>query len=95
MSRSFTICEVNDRAVSEGGRYLSSSPAGAARKAGSRVMRKRGVNSVKICVLETTRGGLGKEHAYRVKRVRVNEEVMRGGVPVLYEFKTVVKALKH
>ena len=94
-NRSFTVCEVNDRALSDGGRYLSATPAGAARKAGIRVMRKRGVNSVKICVRETTQGGLGKEHAYRVRRVRVNEEVMRGGVPVLYEYKTVIKAVKH
>ena len=95
MSRSFTICEINNRAISQGGRYLSSTPAGAARKAGSRVMRKRGVNSVKICVLETTQGGLGKEHAYRVKKVRVDEEVVRGGVPIVYKFKTMVKAVKH
>lgn len=94
MSRSFTICEINDRAVSEGGRFLSNTPAGAARKAGNRVMRKRKVNSVKICVREVSRGGLGKEYAYRVKRVRVNEEVMRGGVPIFYEFKTMLKALK-
>lgn len=93
MSRSFTVCEINDRAVSDGGRYMSRNPAGAARKAGSRVMRNRGVNSVKICVRETTRGSLGKEHAYRVKKVRVNEEVVRDGVPILYEFKTVVKAV--
>ena len=95
MSRSFTICEINGRSVSDGGRFLSNTPAGAARKAGSKVMRKRGVNSVKVCVRETTQGGLGKEHAYRAKRVRVNEEVMRGGVPVVYEFKTVIKAVKH
>lgn len=95
MSRSFTICEINDRSVADGGRFLSNTPSGAARKAGNRVMRKRNVNSVKICVCEITRGGLGKEYAYRVKRVRVNEEVMRGGVPVLYEFKTTLKAIKH
>ena len=95
MSRSFTICEINDRAVSDGGRYLSNSPSGAARKAGNRVMKKRNINSVKICVCEITRGGLGKEYAYRVKRVRADEEVMRGGVPVLYKFKTTVKSLKH
>jgi hypothetical protein len=93
MSRSFTVCEINDRSVSDGGRYMSKNPAGAAKKAGSRILRKRGINSVKVCVLETTRGGLGKEHAYRVKRVRVNEEVVRDGVPILYKFKTVVKAL--
>jgi hypothetical protein len=95
MSRSFTICEINDRAVSDGGRFLSNTPSGAARKAGNRVMRKRNVNSVKVCVRELTRGGLGKEYSYRVKRVRVNEEVMRGDVAVLYEFKTMVKSLKH
>lgn len=95
MSRSFTVCEINNRAISQGGRYLSSTPAGAARKAGSRVLRKRRVNSVKICVRETTQGGLGKEHAYRVKKVRVDEEVVRGGVPIVYKFKTMVKAVKH
>lgn len=93
MSRSFTIRKINDRAVSSGGRYLSDTPAGAARKAGSRILRKKKVKSVKVCVLETTRGGLAKEYDYRVKKVSVNKEVVRDGVPILYRFKTVVKAL--
>lgn len=93
MSRYFTVCKVNDRKVSDGGRFISNSPSGAAKKAGSRLMKKRGDNSVEVCVVETTRGGLGKEHRYKVKRVVVNKEVVHNGVVVLHKYKTVVKAL--
>jgi len=92
MSRSFTVCEVNGKSVSDGGRYLSNSPSGAARKAGSRLMRKKGVKSLKVCVRETTSKSHHKEYKYNVKKVKVNKEVVRNGVPILYKFKTVVKS---
>jgi hypothetical protein len=94
MSRSFSVVNVNGKSVSDGGRYMSSSPMGAAKKAGSRLLRKKGANnSVKVSVVETTRGSKNKEFSYNVKKVKVNDVVVRGGVEIVYNFKTVAKAL--
>jgi len=93
MSRSFTVVQVDGREVQDGGRYMSSSPMGAAKKAGSRIMRKSGKNMVQLTVMEKTRDSKKKEYSYQVKKVKVNEMVVRGGVQILYKFKTVAKSL--
>jgi len=102
--RSFTIVSVNSKGKEKGmsnlgGRFLSTTPSGAARKAGSQVCRNskiRGRCSLVVTVKETTRGSSGKEFKYSVKRLKLDnpEPVMRGGIEVVYKYVTKVKALK-
>jgi hypothetical protein len=91
MSRSFSLVNVGSKSVKEEGRYLSQTPAGAAKKAGSRLLKNR--KSVRVTIVETTRGSKNKEYSYLVQRFPVNEIVVRDGVEVLYRFKTVAKAV--
>lgn len=91
--RSFTVVNVDGREVEEGGRYMSNSPMGAAKKAGSRLMRKSGKNMVKLTVMETTRQSKNKQFSYAVKKEKVNDVAVRGGVQIVYKFKTVAKSL--
>ena len=101
--RSFTIVKINssDRRVkskSVGGRFQSSSPASAAKKAGSSVCRLNNINSsikFKIAIRETTQGSSHKIFAYNFLRVRNPITVMRSGKPITYEFETKVKSLKR
>lgn len=102
--RSFTIISVISKGKAKsssnlGGRFLSTTPAGAARKAGSQVCRNskiKGQCSLVITVKETTRGSSGKEFKYSIKRVKLNnpQSIMRGKEEVVYKYVTKVKALK-
>lgn len=60
--RSFTV-EKSD-AGATGGRYISSSPYGAASKAARIILREKKASKVKLTLRETTRGGKGKEYDY-------------------------------
>jgi hypothetical protein len=103
--RSFTIVSVNTSAGKErvksniGGRFLSSTPSGAARKAATRVCRDskiKGQCSLVVSIRETTRDSSGKEHSYRVNRIRLKspQVIVRDGQEVVYKYTTKVKALK-
>ena len=101
--RSFTVVSVGTKntpskgAANLGGRYLSSTPAGAARKVGSHVCRKsaiRGQCTLFVKVQETTRGSAGKTFTYKVKRVVVNNKVDHEGTKVLHKYATLAKAVK-
>lgn len=99
--RSFTVVSVSTKrnkksASNAGGRFISTTPAGAARKAASQVCRSsaiRGQCTLYVTVQETTRGSSGKTYTYKVKRVVVNEKVNHGGVMVNHKYSTKVKAL--
>lgn len=78
------------------GRYISRTPAGAARKAASQICRHskiKGQCSLKITVRETTRGSKGKEYSYSVKRVKDPVTIERDGVEITFKYRTEVKAL--
>ena len=102
--RSFTIILVTSKGKSKGksnlgGRYLSSTPSGSARKAGSQVCRNskmKGQCSLVITIKETTRNSSGKEFKYSFKRVKLNnpEPVMRGDEEIFYKYTTKVKSMK-
>ena len=102
--RSFTIISVSSKGKAKGssnlgGRFLSTTPAGAARKASSQVCRNskiKGQCSLVISVKETTRGSSGKEFNYSVKRVKLSNPqiVMRGNEEIIYKYTTKVKSLK-
>lgn len=85
--RSFVVVAVNEIPVSKTGRYLCSTPAGAAKKAFNELARKK-MNKSKskskskskkrslkmvIKIQETTEGSNKKEYTYRVKRVTLKE----------------------
>jgi hypothetical protein len=55
------------------GRYHSSNPAGAAKKAFNILHNKSGHKSLHIEMRETTRGNNGKVHSYTAKRVKLNK----------------------
>lgn len=99
--RSFTITLVTDihgkpkGKANLGGRFISSTPAGAARKAISRVCREsniKGVCTLIVTIKETTRGSEGKEYRYKGKRALAPRTVERGGVEVEYRYKTTVES---
>jgi hypothetical protein len=103
--RSFTIVSVKTSRGKEkgnanlGGRFLSSTPSGAAKKAATRVCRDskiKGQCSLVISIRETTRNSSGKEHSYRVNRIRLSspQVIVRDGQEVVYKYTTKVKALK-
>ena len=101
--RSFTIVKINssDRRVksnSIGGRFQSTDPASAAKKAGSSICRLNNINSTikfKIAIRETTQGSAHKIFVYSFKRVRNPRTVMRSGKQITYEFETKVKSIKR
>jgi hypothetical protein len=91
--RSFTVISVSTSTKQKGkenfGRYISKSPAGAARKAGSKVcgMSKiRGQCTLTIALRETTQGSKGKVYVYKVKRVVVNHKVEIDGKIITHKY---------
>ena len=91
--RSFTLVSVNDKA-NAGGRYISSTPASAARKAGSQICRQkaiRGQCTLYIAVQETTQGSAGKIFYYKIKRVVVNAKVVHNGKKVTHKYAVLAK----
>lgn len=101
--RSFTVVKVSSGGKSRskskskshvGGRFISSSPASAAKKAGTQICRnlKGKKNSYIITIQETTQGSAKKTFSYKFSRIYDPVSVMRGGVEVTYNYKTSIKA---
>ena len=81
------------------GRYLSSTPAGAAKKAGNRFCNARSGKVRADCrltlvVRECTAGSHKKEFAYKYARKAVKAKVNHGETQVLHRYKSSVKAVK-
>ncbi len=97
--RSFTIMSVNDKRrgkgeANAGGRFISHTPAGAARKAGSHICRKtriRGQCTLNLCIKETTSGSAHKVFFYKIKRVVVNNKVSHEGKEVTYKYSSYAR----
>ena len=101
MSRSFTITYVFDvsgkinRKIT-GGRYLSSTPSSAAKKAGQKICQisnVKGLCSFILYLKETTQGSAKKIYKYRIKRVKCNKSVIRDGVEINYHHQFIVKSI--
>ena len=99
--RSFTIVHVTDSngkkkgKANLGGRFISSNPASAARKAGSQICKNtkvKGRCSLIITVKETTQGSNNKEFTYKFNRVYEPTTVSYNGVDITHNYKTTVKA---
>ena len=100
--RSFTVTKVlktggkSKSRANLGGRYVSTTPAGAAKKAGSQICRAsrvKGQCSLEVHLRETTQGSAHKEYVYRVKRVKDPVTVERAGQEITYNYRMTVKSL--
>ena len=100
MSRSFTVVNVNGKSPKKTGRYVSSTPSSAVKKAFNEIVRhkksksKNKSISVKLTVRETTEGSKKKEYSYKVKRVVLKEPrvvVLKNGDEIVYRYDTKVK----
>jgi hypothetical protein len=106
--RSFTVISVNGKSKSDGGRYISTNPSGAAKKSFNELLRKKSQSkskskskskksSVKMVLVlrETTQGSKNKEYCYRVKRVTLKSPrrvELKNGQEIVYRFDTKVEA---
>ena len=102
MSRSFALVNVNGKSPKKTGRYVSSTPSSAAKKAFNEMVRhkksksksKNKSISVNLTVRETTEGSKKKEYSYKVKRVVLKEPrvvVLKNGDEIVYRYDTKVK----
>ena len=92
--RTFTVTHVETSSggkrgsSNEGGRFVSASASGAARKAATKICRStkvKGRCALVVSLKETTRDSKNKEYVYHVKRVLDPKTVMRNGVEVTYK----------
>jgi hypothetical protein len=99
--RSFTVIDVvthSGRAKGKsnlGGRFISRTPASAAKKAATQICREskiKGRCALDVTIQETTRGSSHKTYKYTVKRIKDPVTVERNGVEITYQYRTVVKA---
>jgi len=99
LDRSFTVDAFyhNGKHLrANGGRYISSTPSGAAKKAFSQYYRhhkKAGRFSLEIHISETTSGSAKKVFKYKVSKVNEKNEVIRDGIPITYKYTTKIKAI--
>lgn len=100
MNRSFTIETIKKvqggTLKYSGGRFLSETPAGAARKAFSKAyhsINAIGPLSLKIHIRETTRGSANKIYKYKVTRKSEVHTVERDNEIIKYNFITKVKSI--
>mgnify|MGYP002636741693 FL=1 len=110
--RSFTVIDIRKPAQggkktslpADGGRYISKTPFGAARKGFSLACREKKIKgqcTFIVTVQETTRGEDGKIFSYKLKREKLKEpkEITRGGgmfgggTPITIEYSISGKAV--
>ncbi len=99
MSRSFTVDAIfrNGKKLSiEGGRYMSTSPSGAARKAFTQAYRQLNVKGKITLILnirETTQGSSHKIHKYKVSRVSHPTEATWIDDSVVFKYTTKIHSV--
>ena len=99
--RSFTLTHIKgDKTKISENRFVSSTPASAAKKAFTRICRDKkisGVCSYQISMKETTRGSNEKVYKYDLKREKLKKPliVQRGEVKIKIEFETKIKSVKN
>lgn len=92
--RSFTLSSVsrgNTKMRLSGGRYISETPSGAARKAFSKIIQTRDIKgkvTLKISVTETTQNSAKKTWTYKVSKIPETTTVIRDGQEITYSFTT-------
>ena len=89
----------------DGGRYLSRSPAGAAKKAFAKIVAKRKTSrdtvTLIVTIQESTQGSAKKNFVYSVSRVKIDPTPVEykskdGSTKTMhFNFKTTAKSLNH
>lgn len=77
-----------------GGRYISSTPIGAAKKMFShavRILKSCGKCTLTITLSETTQNSANKTYVYKITKLNNPVEIEKDGKKIMYKFKTVVK----
>lgn len=104
--RSFCLVSVyNDKGVvlynspHGHGRYLSSTPSGAAKKAGNRFCnsrsgKRRVACPITVVLRECTAGSQKKSFAYQFRRKAVKANIRHGDTQIVHRYKSTVKAVK-
>ena len=96
--RYFKILAVNNKKVTNDGRYKTkTSPQSAAKKAFTQLSKQYKTNKLTICIKETTQGSLKKEYGpYLVQKIKLKKplEVVFNGTPVPIKYKTKIRSLK-
>lgn len=99
ISRTFTIDAVyrkDSKIRHTGGRFVSSNPASAAKKAFSQIyhsLNLKGKVSLTIHIRETTRGSAHKIYKYKISKTNENKQVERDGQTIYYKFVTKIKSI--
>lgn len=94
--RSFTIESVKRGSRNirfTGGRYISESPMGAAKKAFSQACRFEGAKgrcSMVVSIRETTAGSDKKVYKYKASRIVEHSQVERDGMIIHYKYATKI-----
>ena len=98
MNRSFKIVSIT-RAGKHlgltGGRYISQTPAGAAKKMFShavRTLKTCGKCTLTITLAETTADSAKKIYVYKITKINNPVEIERNGKTILYKFKVTAKS---
>jgi hypothetical protein len=100
--RSFTVEKIETSngkskgASNLGGRFISSTPAGAAKKVGSKVCRESDVKGrcvLYITIRETTRESNHKDYVYKITRILDPVTIVRDGVEITYRYRTEAKRI--
>lgn len=97
--RSFTILEIqsNNKNINKkiGGRYISKTPSGAAKKAFSKILNKNKDKYFKLVlkIKETTRNSKNKEFTYNLSRVfKKNPKIVNiNGKEIIYNYDVYTK----
>ena len=98
--RSFTveaIYKAGKKSRISGGRYISETPSGAAKKAFSqayRHMNSKGRLTLEVHVRETTQGSAHKTFKYKVAKKNESTEVEINGETIVFKYQTKTKAIK-
>jgi hypothetical protein len=100
--RSFTVIAVEDvhgkkkGKANLGGRFLSTTPSGAVKKAASQICRNSAIKgrcTLVITMRETTSGSQHKEYTYKVSRIYDPVTVVRDGVEITYNYSVEVERM--
>ena len=101
--RSFTVIKVsttsghNKGKDNLGGRYISKTSSGAAKKAVTQICRSSKIKGrcvLTVSIRETTKDSKKKTYTYRVKRIYDPTTVMRDGEEITYKYRTEIEAVK-
>ena len=94
--RSFTVVKVTDVHGSKkgkanlGGRFVSSTPMSAAKKAVSQICRASSIKgrcTLIVTIRETTQGSSKNEYTYKVSRIHDPVTVERNGEEITYNYR--------